>query len=183
MSTTFAKWIYTTWPTVLMVVLSAAGIYITLMVCTRIAGLRSFSKMSSFDFALTVAIGSIIASSLLTDSPPLLQAVVALATVFGLQFIVSRSRASMAWVQTTIDNQPMLLMAGTEVLEQNMSRARVSKNDLRAKLREANVTSLDQVYAVVMESTGDISVLHRESDSDTLDTRLLNGVIGREHMD
>ena len=51
-------------------------------------------------------------------------------------------------------------MKGPEVLEDNLKRSRVTLGDLRAKLREANVTDLSQVKAVVFETTGDISVLH-----------------------
>lgn len=57
------SWITTTGTAVLMVVLSALGIYLTLVLFTRLAGLRSFSKMSSFDFAITVGIGTVPARS------------------------------------------------------------------------------------------------------------------------
>lgn len=51
-------------------------------------------------------------------------------------------------------------MRGSEILDDNLKEAEVTHDDLRAKLREANVTQLSQVKAVVMESTGDVSVLH-----------------------
>ena len=36
--------------------------YVGIILCTRLFGLRSFSKMSSFDLAVTVAIGSAFAA-------------------------------------------------------------------------------------------------------------------------
>ena len=56
--------------------------------------------------------------------------------------------------------------------EEAMASARVSKSDVIAKMREANCLSLDQAQAVVLETTGDVSVLH----GDTLDERLVEGV-------
>ena len=47
-------------------------------------------------------------------------------------------------------------------------------DDLRAKLREANVTQLMHVIAVVMEATGDISVLHNDDAEHELDDELLS---------
>lgn len=63
-----------------------------------------------------------------------------------------------------MDNSPLLLMDGATVLENNLRKARVTRGDLRSKLREANVTRLSQVKAVVFETTGNISVLHERGD-------------------
>ena len=56
--------------------------------------------------------------------------------------------------------------------EDALAKTRVARDDLIAKLREANVRSFKMVRAVVLETTGDISVLH----GDTLDDELLTGV-------
>ena len=68
-------------------------------------------------------------------------------------------------------------MDGSTILEDNLAAARVEKTQLIAKLREANVIKFDQIRAVVLESTGDISVLHVSEDSDCkLEEELLKGV-------
>lgn len=65
-----------------------------------------------------------------------------------------------------------------------MQEARITRADLLAKLREANVPRLDQVRAVVMETTGDVSVLHAGSeDRGILDEELLDGVRGIDRID
>ncbi|MEP0546470.1 MAG: YetF domain-containing protein [Rhodothermales bacterium] len=168
------NWITTSGSAVLMVIVSAVGMYAALILLTRLFGLRSFSKMSGFDFAVTVSIGSILAGTVLTPSPPLLQALVALATLYALQIGLAAWRARSSTVADVVDNQPVLLMAGRTILHDNLRRVNVSEADLRAKLREANVLSLDSVHAVVFESTGDVSVLH--GDADDFDPWLLDGV-------
>lgn len=67
-------------------------------------------------------------------------------------------------------------MDGPQILHENLRRARVPETDLIAKLREANVLNLDQVRAVVLETTGDISVLHGGPDGPDLEPTLLTGV-------
>lgn len=171
-------WLTTSWTTLLMVIISTLGIYITVILFTRIAGLRSFSKMSSFDFAMTVAVGSLVASTILSATPPLLQAVVALASIYLFQMAVSRLRRNTSFMSKIVDNEPLLLMRGTEILEDHLNEAKVTLDDLRAKLREANVTQLSQVQAVVMESTGDIAVLHHQDPDHKLDEELLKDVRG-----
>ncbi len=72
------SWIMTWMSALLMVILSTIGMYLAVIVFTRLSGLQSLSKMSSFDFAMTVAIGSIIASRILAKYPPSFQAIMAL---------------------------------------------------------------------------------------------------------
>lgn len=172
------SWINTSWTAVLMVIISTAGIYLSVIILTRIAGLRSFSKMSSFDFAVTVAIGSVIASTILSKNPPLMQAVAALSTLYFVQILVAWLRGRSAVISRLVNNQPLLLMKQTTIVEENLRKAKVTHADLRAKLREANVTELNQIKAVVMEATGDISVLHSEDEDRELDNELLKGVHG-----
>ncbi|MDT7856563.1 DUF421 domain-containing protein [Rubrivirga sp. S365] len=168
-----ADWFVASPQSLLAVVLSTLGVYVALVVLVRLVGLRSFSKMTSVDFALTITTGAVLASTLLNQSPPLLQGVVALAALFALQAAASWGRRHGLSV---LDNEPLVLMAGAEVLEDNLKRAGVTKADLRGKLREANVLTLDQVRAVVFETTGDISVLHGDPDGPALEAGLLRGV-------
>lgn len=172
------SWIFTSWYSVLMAIISSIGIYIVLIMFTRMAGLRSFSKMSSFDFAITVAFGSILGSTILFKAPSLVHASVALGSLFGIQMLVASLRGSSTLMSKIIDNEPLLLMKNTEVIEGNLKKAKVTHADLRAKLREANVTQLSQVQAVVMETTGDIAVLHHEDPAHSLDDVLLEDVRG-----
>lgn len=174
-------WITATVGALLMVVLGAVVIYLALILFTRLAGLRSFSKISSFDFAVTVGIATVFAGTLMAEDPPLLQGIVALGTLYLLQATVGKLRRHRS-VSRIVDNQALLLMAGREILHENLHRARITENDLRAKLREANVIDPGEIRAVVMESTGDVSVLHGPPDGAELDLDLLAGVRGVERL-
>lgn len=160
------------------ILLSTTGIYITVILFTRISGLRTFSKMSSFDFAMTVAVGSLIATTITLKSPPLLQSILALAALYILQKTVSYIRKKGYKFGKIVDNQPLLLMKGSAVLKDNLSKADVTYEDLLEKLREANITRFDQIKAVVFETTGDVSVLSDKEAGDDLDFGLIENVKG-----
>jgi uncharacterized membrane protein YcaP (DUF421 family) len=161
----------TSWPDLLVVAAAALGIYVWVIAATRLAGLRSFSKMSAFDFAMTVAIGSIIAATAL-GTAPLMHGLLAVALLYLAQISVSRLRQSTS-LAGLVDNEPLLLMYGTEILDEHLARARLTRKDLLARLREANVLRSADVQAVVLETTGDVSVLQGEGQ---LEPRLLEGV-------
>lgn len=161
---------------------AAFGVYVALIALTRLAGLRSFSKLSSFDFAVTVAFGSIIAAVVVSPDPPLFAAVVGLASLYLIQMGVSIVRRHVDFVARAVDNEPLLLMAGPRVIDENLARAKLSRSDVKAKLREANVIDYDEIFAVVMESTGDVSVLHGDPTEKELEEGLLEGVRGAERL-
>lgn len=170
------SWFTTSYSAILTVLLTAMGIFIALIVFTRVAGLRSFSKMSSFDFAVTIAIGTLAASTIISPQLSYLRGVSAIAILYLLQIIINYFRNRSAFFSRWIDNDPLLLMKGSQILDENLKKARVSRKELRYKLREANVTQLSQIKAVVLESTGDVTVLHDEDIDHKLDNELLEGV-------
>ncbi|WP_179019712.1 DUF421 domain-containing protein [Winogradskyella forsetii] len=145
------------------IVLTAIGIYIALVILTRISGKRSFSKMSSFDFAMTVAIGSIMATVVISKSVSLQHGITGLAIIYLLQMLVAAARKFQP-IQNLMDNKPTLLMKDGKIIEGSLKKCKVTESDIKAKLREANVIQLSEVKAVVFESTGDISVLHGSDD-------------------
>lgn len=169
------KWFLSTPETLSYIVLSALGIYVVVILLTRIFRKRSFSKMSSFDFAVTIAIGSIIASTLLSSSVSFIEGVVGLLSVYFLQAFVAFIRR-FSPVKSVVDNAPLLLMNGQDILWDNLKKAHVTEGDLKAKLREANVIELEEIRAVVFEATGDIAVLHASNSDKELEPWLLEGV-------
>jgi uncharacterized membrane protein YcaP (DUF421 family) len=169
------KWFEASTTSLIAIVLTAIGIYIATIIFTRIAGKRSFSKMSSFDFAMTVAIGSIIATTVLSKSVSLLQGVVGMAAVYLLQIAVAMLRR-FDFIQELTDNKPLLLMDRQEILYKNLKKARVTEADLKSKLREANVLERSQIKAVIFEATGDIAVLHSKDENEQVEDWLVNGV-------
>ncbi|TDU40453.1 uncharacterized protein DUF421 [Gelidibacter sediminis] len=149
-------------------------IYVAVILYTRIFGKRSFSKMSSFDFAMTVAVGSIIATTILSERVSFLEGAVALLIVYILQLMAAYLRR-FNWFRSLTDNEPTLVMDGETLLFDNMKAVRVTEGDIRSKLREANVIKLSEIKAVIFESTGDMVVLHKDND-DTIDDWLLTDV-------
>lgn len=167
-----SEWFGASWSVLGFVVVSTIATYLVILVGTRLNGVRTFSKMSSTDFAITVAFGSLLATISVT-STSLAQGAVGLATLFAVQHLVTRARRH---DNDVLDNDPVVIMAGGEVLEDNMRRARVTVEDVRAKLREANVVDLDDVACVIVESTGDVAVLHGHGGRPEVDRWIVEGV-------
>ena len=127
----------------------------------RMIGLRTFSKMTAFDFVATIATGSLLANAASAETwPSFFVSSAAILTILGTQAIIAKVRVRSKKLVGILENEPILLMRDGEIMGDNMKKARVAEDDLIAKLREANVLDFKQVRAVVLETTGDISVLH-----------------------
>lgn len=150
--------------TVVQMCIAAVCIYLYIMLITRIAGKRTFAKMTSFDFAVTIAMGSILADAVNKPVSSLMPAFVSIALLAGLQVIFSKLLSSSNTIEKLATNTPILLMKDGKIFEENLKKALVSRADLMGKLREANVLQLSQVKAVVFETTGDVSVLHAKEE-------------------
>ncbi len=163
-----------TWlDTVLRGVILSAAATIWIVMLIRINGLRSLSKMTNFDFVMTIALGSLLAGAAQArDWQGFGQAMVAMLGLFIVQYGTARLRKASDTVEAAMQNAPVFLMRDGEFLEDALRATRVARSDLVAKLREANVLDLKQVRAVVLETTGDVSVLH----GDVLDEILVEKV-------
>ncbi|MGM8872178.1 DUF421 domain-containing protein [Psychrobacter sp. 2Y5] len=158
-------WFSIDWQQVVGIALSVMGFYFFLILFTRIVGLRSFSKLSSYDLAMTIGIGSILASTVLSKSTSLLQGVFAIGMLFTLQALLSIVRRKFKSFKALIDNQPIILMANGEYLYNNLKQAKLSENDIKQILRKNGIKSKTEVFAVIMETTADISVIKTSDTS------------------
>ncbi len=147
-------------------------IYIVIILYTRIFGLKSFSKMTSYDFAKTIAIGSLIASTIIAGTPSFVMGMVAIGGLYLFNYLFSWLRLRSDRLEQFLDNSPVFLMRHGEILHENLARAKVTEGELIAKLREANVLRMRDVKAVILETTGDVSVLHGEGSTDVEDILL-----------
>ena len=80
---------FDSWSDILRVLLVGAAAYLTLVAVLRVSGKRTLAKLNAFDLVVTVALGSTLATILLTSSVSWSEGTVALVTLVGLQFLVT----------------------------------------------------------------------------------------------
>jgi uncharacterized membrane protein YcaP (DUF421 family) len=152
------SWLLTTWPTVGWILLSGLLMVVAVVAIIRLIGLRSLSKMSSFDFAVTVAIGSILGSTV-ASTTAISEGALAILSLLVVQWFIAQIRRR-SFGSRVVDNRPILLVRDGRFIDDALDEARVTRSDVYAKMRQANVHSMSEILAVVLETTGDISVLY-----------------------
>ncbi len=173
------NWLFDSAHSLMWVVISCIVFYVFIIITTRIVGLRSFTTFSSFDFLITLSMGALLASTVVSKEVALLEGFTAIFTLFVLQMAVSLTRARWGWIKKVIDNEPTLLMEDGQVLYDNLRAVRITEDELRAKLRGSNVYNYAQVKAVVLESSGEVSILSHPDQELLPKLTTLEGVVRR----
>jgi uncharacterized membrane protein YcaP (DUF421 family) len=133
--------------------------YGALVLLLRVSGKRTLSKMNAFDLVVTVALGSTLATVLLSKSVALVEGVLAFALLISLQFAIAWLSVRSEGFQGMIKSQPRMLVYRGRILHDALKAERVTAEELRAAVRSQGVPSLDGVGAVVLETDGTFSVL------------------------
>ncbi len=152
---------FTNWNSVLRTLLVGVMAYLVLVLFLRIAGNRTLSKMNAFDFVVTVALGSTLASILLTKDVSLASGALALGLLIALQFAVTWTSIRAPWIRRIVTGEPRMLLYRGEFLHAALRKARVTDSEVRAAIRSAGIPALQDVEAVVLETDGSFSVVRR----------------------
>lgn len=147
------------WHGILRVLVVGLAAYAALIVMLRVSGKRTLSKMNAFDLIVTVALGSTLATVLLTADVPLAEGVVALALLVGLQFAITWASVRSPWFRGVIKAEPTLLVRDGSLLPDAMRHQRVTAEEIDAALRQSGRQGLEGVHAVILETDGTLSVI------------------------
>jgi uncharacterized membrane protein YcaP (DUF421 family) len=135
--------------------------YLALVAILRVSGKRTLSQMNAFDFVVTVALGSTLATVLLSRDVSLVQGVLAFLVLVGLQFAITWTSIRVGFVRRAAKSEPTALVYRGRVLPAAARRERVLEAELEAAVREQGHAGLDGVDLVVLETDGSFSVVSR----------------------
>ncbi|NJC26389.1 DUF421 domain-containing protein [Neolewinella antarctica] len=152
------------WVSISQILITAPLLYLVVIIGIRTVGNRSTSAMNNFDWIVTVAIGGIFASTVIIDSANLLDGVIGICLLLGLQYcltlLVRKSKMARGWLKAT----PQLLVYEGKFLEDNMDAERIVREEVYAAIRDKGYKSIDDIYAVVLETNARLSIIPNKDD-------------------
>jgi uncharacterized membrane protein YcaP (DUF421 family) len=147
------------WEPLARVVVVGILAYIALIAILRISGKRTLAKMNAFDLIVTVALGSTLATVLLSRDVALAEGILAFGVLVLLQYAVAWLSVRSKKVSALVKSEPSLLFFQGQFLRQAMKDQRVVESEVWAAIRAQGMPSLDQVGGVVLETDGSFTVL------------------------
>lgn len=147
------------WDDLVRILVVGTCAYVGLVVMLRITGKRTLAKMNAFDFVVTVALGSILATILLNGDVSLSEGLLAFALLCLLQYVVALVSRRSESFQRLIKSDPALLFYRGRVLDDVLAKERVTTEEILAAVREEGFSDISDVDAVVLETDGSFSVI------------------------
>jgi len=162
---------YHGWEGVVRILVVGTLAYVFLVGSLRLSGKRTLAKLNAFDLVVTVALGSTLASILLSEGVALVEGVAALTLLIALQYAVATLSLRSRRFARAVRSEPTLLLRDGEMLPGAMARARVTRDELETVIRTEGRCGMDGIAAVVLESDGSFSVIDGAPSPDREATR------------
>jgi uncharacterized membrane protein YcaP (DUF421 family) len=136
-----------------------ASAYVTLVVVLRLSGKRTLAKLNAFDLVVTVALGSTLATILLSGDVSWSEGALALGLLALLQFAVAAVTARRPALRTVTTARPTLLLRDGAALPAALREQRMTMDEVRQAVRASGSGDLSAIAAVVLETDGSLSVV------------------------
>ena len=157
---------------------SAVLMYAAVIAMIRISGKRTTSQLNNFDWVVTVAMGSIVASPILLDNVTIVESLTGLVVLMGLQMAVTRLSVTHDGFESLVKPSPTLIAYEGALMSDAMRRERISRAEVMAAVRGAGLASLSDAGAVILESDANLSVLPKTACEDCEELDVIDNVTG-----
>ncbi|PZF53895.1 DUF421 domain-containing protein [Curtobacterium sp. MCSS17_008] len=157
---------FQTWADLGRVLLVGTAAYVFVVVVVRVSGKRTLSQLNAFDFVVTVALGSTLATILLSSDVSWAEGAVALALLAALQLVVAWISSRVPAFRSVVTARPAVVLWHGELQSAALRANRLAASEVRQAVRSAGTGDMSTVAAVVVETDGTLSVIPEDALGD-----------------
>ena len=136
--------------------------YFIVIAILRISGKRTLAKMSAFDFVVTVALGSILATILLSKDVALAKGVTAFVVLVVLQYVIAALSVRSNAIEKLAKADARYLLLDGVIDRDALRKERVTREEVLCAVRSSGIGDLNDVAAVFLETDGTFSVVSQD---------------------
>ena len=140
-------------------------LYLILILVVRLMGKRQIGEMEPAEFVVTMLLANLAAIPMQDTGIPLLSGLVPILTVLGVELILAVLSLRSLRFRQLLCGKPVILMENGVVLQENLSRTRVTLDELTEHLREQGYLDLSTVKYAILETDGQLSVFPYAKDA------------------
>jgi len=161
------------------VAVKAVLMFAVAVVGLRLGERRTLAQLGAFDFAVAVAIGSIIGRTVTASDTSFLTGAVALVTLLAAHRLVALARRH-SRIARAVDHPPMVLVARGAIVDREVARAGLTTADVHALLRRHEIDDLSEVGYLLYETRGATTLVGADHEPGPL-TRDALAAAGFDH--
>ncbi|WP_143960530.1 DUF421 domain-containing protein [Litoribacter populi] len=138
-------------------------IFAILLFTLRLMGKRMGGQLSLSEMAVMVTLGALVAVPMQIYDRGLLMGLTALIIAYLFQRGFNYLGVKYSWFEDLTQGKLSILVKDGQIVENELFKARISKNQLFAMLRNEQITHLSEVKRLYLEASGVISIYITES--------------------
>ena len=154
-------------------------IYMILLAVMRFSGKRQIGEIQTSELVTTFLLSDIASYPLTDPAIPLLNAVVPIFTIIPLEIIFSFLTTKSSRLKKILDGDPSIIILHGKIQKKEMSRVRLSMEDLLCELRLKNIASVSDVDYAIVEQNGQISVFPKK-EAPLSHAIVIDGILNEE---
>ncbi len=139
--------------------------YITLMFLMRISGKRQVGELQLSEFVTAVMISELAVVPITNKDTPVLTCFVPLISVVFIEVALSWICRKSVKVRRFFDGSPIVLVSKGEIIEKNLSKTRVSVDEIFTEIRLHGYRDISEINYVILEQNGKLSVFPKAGNS------------------
>lgn len=144
------------------IALKAVLLYLTAVFGFRLGERRTLSQLSPFDFVAAVAVGAIVGRVPNAHDASYLSGMITLAAVLLAHGLVTKLRL-LPGMAKVVDRAPRLLVARGQILDGELRRCGLTREDLHSLLRQQGIQDPAEVRFAILEPRGQLSIIRSSS--------------------
>lgn len=182
MSIELQRAFFSGWDQLLRTVVMTLCAYVAMILLLRTGGKRTLAQLNAYDLVVTVALGSTLASAILSPTTSIAQAVLAFALLVGLQYLIAFGASRSSRFERLINGNAELVFHRGQFMHAEMRRHRLAEEEVLQAIRGSGQASLEDVEAVVFETNGKLTVVPRGNARPTA-LRMVRGENRLQHLE
>lgn len=144
------------------ILLRASVVYLFMVAAIRLFGKKELSQLSVTDLVFILLISNAVQNAMLGPDTSLAGGVLAALCLFVLNYLLKLVMYRSKKVKSLIEGEPVMLVYKGNLIEDNMAKEKITRDELEAVVREHGVSSIENVELAILEIDGNISVLSKE---------------------
>lgn len=158
------KIFFDSWESILRTLIIGVFAYAGLVLLLRVSGTRTLSQLNAFDFIVTVALGSTLATVILNKDVALFDGLLAFGILILLQWAISALSVRFKNIRTIIKSEPFLLLYKGKLLRKALKDHQITEDEVLQIVRAKGMDDINSVDAIVLETNGQFSVIPKLKD-------------------
>lgn len=146
------------------VVLRTFIMFIIILLALRASGKRGIRQLSIFELVLIIGLGSAAGDPMFYEDVGILPALIVFLVVISLYITVTRLSDRFVKIEKALEGEPSYMIRDGRLELENFKNSGLSQDEFFAELRLHSVQHLGQVQTVLIETSGEFSILYYADD-------------------